>query len=34
MQLQTEDVAPLIMEASYQAFDIPGIIRPQATVIF
>ncbi len=34
MQLQTEDVAPLIMEASCQAFDILGIIRPEATVIF
>lgn len=34
MQLQAEDVMPLIQEASYQAFEILGIIRPEATMIF
>jgi HD-like signal output (HDOD) protein len=34
MQLQAKDIMPLIEEASYQAFEILSIIRPEATVIF
>ena len=34
MQLQAGDVMPLIQEASFQAFEILGIIRPDATMIF
>lgn len=34
MQLHAEELKPLIEEASYQAFEILSIIRPEATVIF
>ncbi len=34
LQLQTDQVLPVIHEAGYQAYDILGIIRPEATVIF
>ena len=34
LKLQEEDITPLIQEAVFQAFDILGFIRPEATVIY